>query len=89
MISVYIMSGYYIAINLIAFIIYGIDKRRAIKNRYRVPEKTLLALAFLGGALGAVLGMYTFRHKTRKLKFTVLVPVFLIVHIIIVGMVLN
>lgn len=89
MINVYIMSGYYIAINLIAFIIYGIDKRRAIKNRYRVPEKTLLALAFLGGALGAVLGMYTFRHKTRKLKFTVLVPVFLIVHIIIVGMVLN
>ncbi len=67
--------------SVIAFIVYGIDKLKAKKNLWRVPEKVLILLAFIGGALGALIGMYTFHHKTKKLKFTVLVPLALIIHI--------
>ena len=69
----YILT-YLIAINLLAFVIYGNDKRKARKNKWRTPESTLLMLAFIGGAYGAWLGMRVFRHKTRHLKFRILVP---------------
>ncbi|MBQ6078111.1 MAG: DUF1294 domain-containing protein [Clostridia bacterium] len=63
--------------NLITFIVYAVDKRIAQKNRggRRVPERTLLLLAFCGGCIGALLGMYLLRHKTKHAKFVVLVPV--------------
>lgn len=64
-------------VNLAAFAAYGIDKRRAQKDRWRIPESTLLLLAFFGGALGALLGMSVFRHKTKHWKFKILVPLFL------------
>ena len=64
-------------VNLVAFVAYGIDKRRAQKGRWRIPESTLLLLAFFGGALGALLGMSVFRHKTKHWKFKILVPLFL------------
>lgn len=70
--------------NLIVFCIYGYDKSCAIKNKWRVPEKVLLWLAFLGGSAGAYLGMSIFRHKTKHTKFTVLVPLFLLIHIVLV-----
>lgn len=70
--------------NLIVFCIYGYDKSCAIKNKWRVPEKVLLWLAFLGGSAGAYLGMSVFRHKTKHTKFTVLVPLFLLIHIVLV-----
>ena len=58
-----------------------VDKYKARKNRWRIPERTLIGSAFLGGSVGALLGMYTFRHKTRHLKFTLGVPAILIAQI--------
>ena len=75
--------AYLLIMNLIAFIAYGIDKSRAQNARRRTPEKTLIGLAGAGGALGALIGMLVFHHKTRKLKFTVLVPLFLIIQAVI------
>jgi len=59
------------ALSSIAFCLYGIDKRRAKRGRWRVPERVLLAIGFFGGAVGALLGMAAFRHKTRKWYFAV------------------
>ncbi len=70
--------------NLVVFCIYGYDKRCAIKNKWRVPEKVLIGLAFAAGSVGAYLGMTVFRHKTKHTKFTVLVPLALLIHIVLV-----
>lgn len=72
---------YYIVINLITFILYGVDKKKAIGQKWRIPEKTLIGMAFLGGGIGAITGMSFFHHKTRKTKFLVLVPVALLLHV--------
>ena len=69
------------AVNLLAFALYGVDKVKAKKGAWRIPEATLLLVAFLGGSVGALLGMEVFRHTTRHLKFRILVPLFLILHI--------
>ena len=55
--------------SLIAFILYGVDKRKAKKAAWRIPEAVLLNLGFFGGAIGAILGMKTFRHKTKHWYF--------------------
>lgn len=62
------------AVNIAAFAVCAADKRAAIKNKSRVRESTLLAMTFFGGAAGMYLAMLLFRHKTRKPKFSVLVP---------------
>lgn len=67
---------YIFIINLIAFAAYGIDKAKARNGTRRIPEMTLIGLAEFGGAIGALIGMLAFRHKTRKIKFTITVPVF-------------
>ena len=69
------------AVNLLAFVLYGVDKLKAKKGAWRIPEATLLLVAFLGGSVGALLGMEVFRHKTKHAKFRILVPLFLILHI--------
>ncbi len=74
---------YLLAINLITFIMYGLDKRKAIKNQWRIPEKTLLGAALLGGSAGALAGMKAFRHKTKHWKFKICVPVFLVLHVVL------
>ena len=79
---------YYIVLNFITIFAYAIDKRRAVRGRWRIPEKTLLGLAFIGGALGAWMGMHLFHHKTGKKKFVILVPLFLVLHLVIVAAVL-
>ncbi|UPQ76744.1 DUF1294 domain-containing protein [Chryseobacterium nepalense] len=56
-------------ISIITFIIFGIDKRKAVKHQRRIPESTLLSLTFLGGTIGALLGMLVFRHKISKRSF--------------------
>jgi uncharacterized membrane protein YsdA (DUF1294 family) len=69
-----IISGYLLLMSLIGIIIMGIDKRRSIRKAWRVPEKTLLLVAFLGGGIGSFLGMYAFRHKTKHIKFVISLP---------------
>jgi len=78
------MMIYYIAIiNILTFIIYGLDKLFAIKNLSRVSENTLLLLSFVGGSIGAYIGMKFFHHKTNKKKFTILVPLMIIIHVVL------
>lgn len=77
-----ILFIYLIIINLVAFTAYGVDKWKAKKDKWRIPEKTLILLAAIGGALGAYAGMRYFRHKTQHKKFTICVPLFLILWII-------
>ena len=72
---------YLLLINATAFLLMLIDKQKARRNRWRVPERTLLGAAILGGSIGALMGMYMFRHKTRHLKFTLGVPAILIAQI--------
>ncbi len=65
---------YALLVNLTAFLLYGIDKRRAIKGLYRISEAALLLFGVLGGAMGSIIGMTAFRHKTKHKKFLILVP---------------
>ena len=65
-------------INLLTFIVYGADKRRARKGKWRVPEKTLFLLPLLGGSVGALLGMKVFRHKTKHWYFVWGIPIILL-----------
>ena len=68
---------YLLLVNAVAFILMLADKIKAKKNLWRIRESTLMLSAALGGSLGATIGMYLFRHKTRHLKFTIGVPVIL------------
>ena len=78
------MLTYILIINLIEFILMGIDKYLAIKKLYRIPEFTLLFMSAIGGSIGGILGMITFKHKTKKIKFIILIPLFLIINTIII-----
>ena len=69
-----ILEVYLAVINLEAFGMFGIDKSRAKRQRWRIPERRLLAAALFGGSLGALAGMYVFRHKTRHKLFSVGIP---------------
>lgn len=71
-------------INVAAFLVYGIDKRRARRHKWRIPESVLLALAALGGGLGAFAGMRTFHHKTNHKKFIYLVPTLMIAQVALI-----
>jgi len=64
------------------------DKRKAKKKAWRIPEATLMGIAALGGSLGCLLGMYTFRHKTKHLKFTLGVPALLLLQILLLQKIL-
>lgn len=68
---------YLLLINAVAFALMLADKQKAIRGRWRIPERTLILSAALGGSIGALLGMYTFRHKTRHPKFTFGIPAIL------------
>ena len=75
---------YFIIINIIGFLIMWVDKQKAKKGRWRIPEKTLFIVTALGGGIGTISGMYTFRHKTKKMKFTVGMPTILITEIVLI-----
>ena len=75
------ISLYLAAINVVTFLVYGLDKWKAKQGAWRIKESTLLLLAAVGGSVGALLGMQTFRHKTKHLQFTVGVPLILLVQI--------
>ena len=74
----------YLAVtNIIVFSMFFVDKNKAQKRQWRIPEKTLLLIAALGGSLGAWAGMNLFRHKTQHKKFTILVPLIILVHAVL------
>ena len=73
---------YFIVINIIGLLAMWIDKRRAKRGAWRIPENTLLLFTVLGGGIGTIAGMYIFRHKTKKIKFTIGFPVILILEVI-------
>ena len=75
---------YLLAINVIAFLAMGIDKYKAKKGHWRTKEKTLFTLVLLGGGIGGIAGMYTFRHKTKKPSFYIGFPFILISEIVFV-----
>lgn len=70
-----LIDYYLILINIFAFILFGIDKQKSIKKEYRIPEKALFIISFLGGAFGSLFGMFFFHHKNRKIKFLILIPI--------------
>lgn len=72
---------YLLLINAVGFLLMLIDKRKAKHNRWRIPEATLMGVAAIGGSIGSLLGMYTVRHKTKHLKFTVGIPLILVAQI--------
>lgn len=72
---------YLLLINALGFLLMLIDKWKAKHHRWRIPEATLMGVAALGGSVGSLLGMYTVRHKTKHVKFTVGIPVILVVQI--------
>lgn len=74
---------YLVVINFIGFVIMFIDKKRAIKKKYRIPEKTLFLVALIGGSLGTTLGMEMFRHKTKHWYFKWGMPLLLIIQLIL------
>lgn len=82
--SVKNIAIYLILINLITFLAMYIDKRKAKKGKRRIPEKTLFILVGLGGGVGGILGMYLFRHKTKKTRFVIGFPAILIFEILVV-----
>ena len=79
-----IFAGYVLIMSIIGFLSMYIDKRKAIKHQWRIPEKTLFIIALLGGSIGSNLGMTICRHKTKHWYFVIGMPVILILQIIIV-----
>lgn len=71
------------AMNILAFLLFGLDKHRARNRRRRIPESALLTSAFFFGAPGAWLGMYLFRHKTKKTVFRILIPLLALIQTIL------
>lgn len=78
-----ILFLYLLIINAAGFLLMLVDKHRAKKNLWRIPEKTLMTVVLIGGSLGAMAGMYTFRHKTKHPKFFIGIPVILAAHIML------
>ena len=71
--------------NAMVFLLYGIDKRKAVRGAWRISEASLISVSFLMGSLGALFGMIVFNHKTKKMKFRLLIPFSFLVNIAIAG----
>ena len=84
-----LLLGYFIIMNLIGFALMGIDKYRAKKRSFRIPEATLFIVAIIGGSIGSIIGMYAFRHKTRHWYFVYGMPFILLLQIIFFIFLLN
>lgn len=78
---IFLLISYIIIVNLLGFVLMGLDKRKAIKHAFRIPEGTLFIVAFIGGSIGSIIGMYFFRHKTRHWYFVYGMPFILLFHI--------
>jgi len=75
---------YILGINLLGFMLMKLDKYYAIEGKFRISEKTFFIISTLLGSIGVYIGMYTFRHKTKRINFTVMVPVLFILNILFV-----
>ncbi len=75
---------YAVAVNVVSFIMMGVDKRKAVKRAFRIPESTLFVLAIIGGSIGSIAGMHLFHHKTRHWYFLYGMPVILALQIILI-----
>lgn len=75
---------YLIIINIISFFLYYIDKRASIKHKYRIPEKILLLASMIGGCFGSLFSMMSFHHKTKHIKFMLLVPILCLLWLLII-----
>jgi len=80
-----ILLTYLLIINIIAFIMYGVDKKRSRRNEYRVSESSLLWTARLGGGVGSWLGIKLFRHKTKHTRFRIIVPLWIVIWVVAIG----
>ncbi|SET44171.1 Uncharacterized membrane protein YsdA, DUF1294 family [Oceanobacillus limi] len=74
---------YILVVNIVGFLFMGLDKRKAKKQEWRLPERTLWGIAILGGAVGSLIGMRIFRHKTRHKAFVVGMPLLIILHLLV------
>ena len=80
------LNIYFGFINIISFIVYYVDKRLAIKHKYRIPERVLIYLSVVGGSIGGYMSMMLFHHKTKHFKFMIINPIMIIIWI---GIILN
>lgn len=81
--------GYLVIINIVTFVVYGIDKWKAKRGNWRISEATLLMLAVIGGTIGALLGMKVWHHKTMHLKFKYGLPLILLVQIALIYLIIR
>ena len=79
----FILLIYLLVMNLVGFLVMGIDKYKAKKRAFRIPEATLFTIAIIGGSIGSILGMFTFRHKTRHWYFLYGLPAILILQVVL------
>ncbi len=80
---IFFLIAYFIIVNITGFALMGMDKRKAIKHAFRIPESTLFIVALIGGSIGSIVGMYTFRHKTRHWYFVYGMPFILVVQVLL------
>ena len=80
-----IITTYLTLVNAVGFVLMLSDKRRARRGAWRIPEATLMTVALAGGSIGTIVGMYLVRHKTRHLKFTVGLPLIILLQILLIG----
>ncbi|MGJ9457163.1 DUF1294 domain-containing protein [Oceanobacillus sp. CF4.6] len=79
---------YFIGVNMAGFILMYIDKQKAIKQKYRIPERTFWGLAVLGSAIGTYIGMNLFRHKTKHRSFVIGMPILIVINIALITYIL-
>lgn len=78
-----IITGYLLAANIVSFILYGIDKYKAKRGKWRISEAMLLTMAVIGGSVGAWMGMKVWHHKTMHKKFTIGVPLVFVLQVVL------
>lgn len=83
------LYAYLVIINAVGFLIMLMDKQKARRQKWRIPEKTLMTVAAVGGSIGVLAGMYLCRHKTKHFKFTLGVPVILAVQILVAILIIS
>nr|WP_307485166.1 DUF1294 domain-containing protein [Eubacterium multiforme] len=85
----YLFKIYFIIINLIGFFSMFIDKEKAKRHKWRIPENTLIFISLIGGSIGSLIGMYLFRHKTKHFKFKIGIPFILFLQFILIYYILK